>query len=188
MKNIFSKENVNLPNCVTALRILGTVALLCVKPLSLPFYIVYTLCGLSDVVDGWIARRTGKTSEFGAKLDSVADLCYYAVMALMIMPVLWETLPVEIWYAVGFVVLLRIITYVMVALRHKRFASMHTYGNKLTGAGVFAIPYFIEQSIGVGYCIVACTISVLATIEEFLIHLCSKEYNTKTKTIFQMSK
>lgn len=188
MKKIFNRENLNLPNCVTAFRIVGTVCLLFTKPLSWPFYIVYTLCGLSDIVDGWIARKMGKSSEFGAKLDSVADLCYYAVMALMILPVLWETLPVEIWYAVAFVVGLRVITYVMVAVRHHRFSAMHTYGNKMTGVGVFAIPYFIEQPIGVGYCIVACTVSVLATIEEFVIHLFSKEYNTKTKTIFQMGK
>lgn len=188
MKNIFNRENLSLPNCITAFRIVGTVALLCTEPLTWPFYIIYTLCGLSDVVDGWVARKTGKTSDFGAKLDSVADLCYYAVMALMILPVLWTTLPVEIWYAVAFVVVLRIITYVMVAVRHHRFASMHTYGNKLTGAGVFAIPYFIEQPIGVGYCIVACTVSVLATIEEFLMHLLAKDYNTKYKTIFQMGK
>ena len=188
MKNIFNRGNLTLPNCITAFRIVGTIGLLCTKPLTWPFYLIYTLCGISDVVDGWVARKMGKTSEFGATLDSVADLCYYAVMALMILPVLWATLPVEIWYAVAFVVLLRIVTYVMVALKHHRFASTHTYGNKLTGAGVFAIPYFIRQPIGVEYCVVACTVSVLATIEEFLMHLIAKEYNTESKTIFQMSK
>lgn len=182
------KEKLTLPNCITAFRIVGTVVLLFTKPLSWSFYIIYTLCGLSDVVDGWVARKTGKTTEFGAKLDSIADLCYYAVMAMMILPVLWATLPVEIWYVVGFVLVLRLITYVLVAVRHHRFCSTHTYGNKLTGAGVFAIPYFIEQPIGEEFCFIACTISLLATVEEFLIHLLSKEYDTKTKTIFQMSK
>ena len=182
------REKCTLPNCITMFRIVGTVGLIFTKPFSWAFYIIYTLCGLSDVVDGWVARKTGRASDFGAKLDSVADLCYYAVMALMILPVLWETLPVQIWYAVGGVLVIRVITYVMVAVRHHRFASMHTYGNKLTGAGVFAIPYFIEQEIGVAYCIVACTVSVLATIEEFLIHLFSKEYNPKCKTILQMGK
>ena len=177
-----------IPNCVTMFRVLGTVGLVFTEPFSVAFYVIYTLCGLSDVVDGWIARSKKLTSELGAKLDSIADLLYYAVMAVMVMPVLWERLPVGIWYAVAFVVALRIATYVMVAVRHRCFSSMHTYGNKLTGIGVFGIPYFIPQECGVIYCTVACTVSVLATIEEFLIHLFSKKYNTRVKTIFQMGK
>ncbi len=183
-----TKRIFTIPNCVTMFRVFGTIGLVFTEIFSVEFYVIYTLCGLSDVVDGWIARTKNLTSELGAKLDSIADLLYYAMMGIMIFPVLWERLPGEIWYVVAFVLAIRVVTYIMVAVKHKCFSSMHTYGNKLTGIGVFGIPYFLSLECGVVYCIVACTISVLATMEEFLMHVFSKKYNPQIKTIFQMER
>ena len=53
------------PNICTMLRIVGTVGLLLIRPLTLPFYLLYTFCGITDVLDGTIARATNSTSEFG---------------------------------------------------------------------------------------------------------------------------
>ena len=61
------------PNICTMLRIVGTVGLLLIRPLTLPFYLLYTFCGITDVLDGTIARATNSTSEFGARLDSISD-------------------------------------------------------------------------------------------------------------------
>ena len=83
------KRNTNIPNDITILRIVGT---LCLMPTYLPspmFFAIYALTGLTDVLDGWIARKMGSASQFGAKLDSVADLIFYAVMLIMIFPILW---------------------------------------------------------------------------------------------------
>ena len=44
---------------------------------------IYTFAGLTDVLDGWLARKTGRASEFGARLDSVADLLFYSVLLRM---------------------------------------------------------------------------------------------------------
>ena len=57
--------NKNLPNCISAVRILGTASLLFIEPLSDPFLIVYTLSGITDVLDGFIARKMKTTSELG---------------------------------------------------------------------------------------------------------------------------
>ncbi len=64
----------NLPNFITAMRMVGTVALLLTEPLSVCFYVVYALTGITDALDGFIARKLKVTSELGAKLDSAADL------------------------------------------------------------------------------------------------------------------
>ena len=69
-----------LPNFVTGLRMVGTFLLLFTKAFSPAFYVVYSICGISDVLDGFLARRTGTASEFGARLDSVADLLFYTVL------------------------------------------------------------------------------------------------------------
>lgn len=48
-----------LPNAVTLLRLWMAVALLFIKPLSFEFYVIYLGCGLSDALDGYLARKMG---------------------------------------------------------------------------------------------------------------------------------
>lgn len=173
-----------IPNIITLLRMVGTVVLLFISPFSTAFYIVYTLCGLTDVLDGMIARLTKKTTEFGAKLDSIADIIFYSVMLIRIFPVLWEVLPKSIWYLVALILVLRCVSYFTAAMKYKRFSARHTYLNKLTGVTLFFVPYFLTHSVGVTVCFVVCVIAILAVAEELLIHLSSKEYDSKRKTIF----
>ena len=87
---------------LTSLRILGAVILLFIQPLSAAFFVIYTLSGVSDAVDGTVARATHTSGEFGARLDSIADLLFYAVMLIKVFPVLWVKLPKSIWYFVWF--------------------------------------------------------------------------------------
>ena len=44
------------------------------------FWIIYALCGLSDIADGWLARKLKYVTKTGALLDSVADICFVACM------------------------------------------------------------------------------------------------------------
>ena len=69
-------------NTITALRIAGTVGLVFLTPFSTAFFAVYALTGVTDVLDGWVARRTHTATAGGAMLDSVADLFFYSVMLL----------------------------------------------------------------------------------------------------------
>ena len=89
-----------MANCITGLRMLGTLVLLGLVPLSPAFYGVYALTGVTDALDGWVARKTGTASPLGARLDSCADLLFYAVMIGKLFPVLYEVLPQAIWMAV----------------------------------------------------------------------------------------
>ena len=53
MKKLFS-----VPNILTAVRIAGAVCLLFAAPLSVFFYAVYTVSGVSDALDG--GSKTGE--------------------------------------------------------------------------------------------------------------------------------
>jgi len=160
-----------LPNCITSLRIVGTLVLLLIEPLSTAFFLIYSLTGVTDVLDGFVARKTGCVTSFGAKLDSIADLLFYAVMLLRIFPVMWVRLPVEIWFAVALIVIIRVISYSVAAFKTGQFASLHTYMNKFTGFAVFCVPYVILQPIAVPVCSTVCLIAALAAMEELMIHL-----------------
>ncbi len=173
-----------IPNFITALRIAGTFIMLFMEPFTIGFYALYTFCGFTDILDGYIARKHNLISELGARLDSIADILYYAVMILIILPVLIEVLPVYIWYMFFGVVFVRILSYVIAAIRYKRFASHHTYMNKVSGFSAFLMPYFIKQAIGVEYCTLLGIIVSTATLEELLMHIVCKEYHPDMKTIF----
>ena len=164
---------VNLPNGITAARMAGTAALLLVQPLTLGVYILYTLTGLTDALDGWIARKTGTASDFGARLDSAADLLFYGVVLWKLFPILYERMPTQIWYAVGGVLLLRLLGYAVAAVRYRRFAALHTGLNKLTGLCVFSIAYLLDSPALVPAGCLICLLAAIAAGQELLLHLFS---------------
>ena len=91
----------NTADIVTFFRIAGTILLVFLQPLSASFFLLYALTGLTDVLDGWIARKTKTASDFGATLDSIADLLFYAVILFLMISLLWRMLPRGIWFAVS---------------------------------------------------------------------------------------
>lgn len=172
-------------NGLTMLRIIGTVGLIFPVVLSPLFLGLYTLTGLTDVLDGWVARKTGTDGEFGAKLDSIADLIFCVVMILRLFPALSEKLPVQIWYAVAAIVLVRLGAYCTAVIQYRRFVALHTWLNKLTGVSVFLTPYFLTFSSGIRYCWAVCVLAFAASLEELAIHLSRKSCNADTKSFFQ---
>ena len=63
-----------MANIVTCIRIVLSFTLLFLPALSPAFLFVYIAAGVSDMIDGALARKTDTVSEFGAKLDTVADI------------------------------------------------------------------------------------------------------------------
>ncbi len=63
-----------MANIIRGIRIVLSVALLFCPALSPTFYALYIVAGFSDMIDGAVARKTGTVSEFGSKLDTVADI------------------------------------------------------------------------------------------------------------------
>ena len=177
-----------VPNFITSLRIVGTASLLFIDPLTELFYIIYTLSGLSDLVDGWVARATHTTSELGSRLDTIADLLLYAVMIIRVFPELWARLAVWIWYVLAIAIVIRIVSYAYVAVRHHQLSAMHTYGNKATGLLAFLVPYFLLLPNATPACGVVVIAAVLSSAEELTIHLVTKEYDPSHKSIFMLRK
>ena len=179
-----NKHRLNVADIITLLRIFGAVLLLLLKPLTPGFFCVYALTGLTDVLDGWIARKTKTAGEFGARLDSIADLLFYTVMLIRLLPVLLSKLPNDIWYAVAAVFCVRISAYVTAAIKYRRFASLHTFLNKFTGVAVFLIPFLLITDGAVVFCFIVSAVAMAASLEELVIHIRCKEYSQNVKSIF----
>lgn len=174
----------NVADTITTMRMAATVFLLFLPLTSTLFVVIYTFAGLSDVLDGWIARKSGKASEFGARLDSISDLLFYSVLLIRLFPILYETLPREIWYVVVAIIFVRLAAYITAAVKYHRFASLHTWMNKLTGALVFLLPYVLLISSGVEYCWAVCMVAFAASAEELAIHLFRTDYLAERKSLF----
>lgn len=177
----------NTADTVTSMRIVFSFVLLMLPVTSPEFILIYTLIGLTDVLDGWLARKTGTVSDFGARLDSIADLLFYGILLFRLLPTLWLALPQAVWYVVSAVLLVRVLAYTTAAVKYHRFASLHTWLNKLTGGAVFLLPYVFAVSDGVAYGWAVCLLALAASLEELTIHLFQKEYASDRKTLFHWS-
>ena len=154
----------HIANIVTSCRILGSVLMLFFPAFSIGFYILYIICGLSDMVDGTIARKTNNTSEFGAKIDTIADLAFVIISLIKLLP----TLPIPQWLWIWGVVIaiIKIGNILWGYASQKQFVALHTMLNKITGLLLFLFPLtlpFIEWKYSF---IVVCSIATCAAIHE----------------------
>lgn len=173
-----------LADTLTSLRILVAATMLVFPPLGLPFFLFYTLGGLTDALDGWVARHTGTASEFGARLDSVADLLFYGMLLLRLAPTLYGMLPGHIWFFVAGILVIRLASYGTAAVKFHRFAALHTWMNKVTGAAAFLLPYALLLPGAPIYCFFLCGLALVSSLEELCIHLGHGDYRPDRKSIF----
>ena len=153
-----------MANIVTGCRILCSIGMLFFPAFSSGFFILYLICGLTDMVDGTIARKTNTASEFGAKLDSIADFIFVAVALLKILPVL--DIPCWLWGWILGIALVKIANVISRFVREKRFMVEHTILNKMTGFLLFSLPLtvlFIELKYSAA---VVCFVATFAAIQE----------------------
>lgn len=178
-----NKHKWNAADSVTSVRIALSILLLFFSTDTKRFLIVYTAAGVTDVLDGLIARKIGAVGEFGARLDSIADLMFYGIMLVKLLPRLYRALPIGVICAAAVVILLRAVSYITAAIKYHRFASLHTWLNKLCGASVFLLPYIPLSAVG-AYGWAACALAFAAALEELLIHITQKEYIEGKKSVF----
>ncbi len=154
----------HIANIVTGCRILGSVLLLFFPAFSTEFYIIYIICGFSDMIDGTIARKTNSTGEFGAKIDTAADLLFVTVSLVKILP----TIDIPGWLLVWGVVIaiIKIGNIIWGYILEKQFISIHTVMNKITGLLLFILPLTLSL-VEVKYSsVVVCFAATFAAIQE----------------------
>lgn len=153
-----------IPNILTTFRILGTTLLLFFTTLSLPFIIIYLLCGLSDMLDGLFARKFKVESEFGEMFDSIADLFFIIVCLNKILLVLRIDTWIFIWILV--IALIKIMNIISGYVVQHKVTFLHTKANKLTGLLLFLAPILLLW-IPLNYIsFVLCIIATFAAIQE----------------------
>ena len=125
----------HLPNAISALRFLGAVCVLFFGVESCAFWVIYFVCGLSDMADGYLARKLGCESKTGAILDSLADLVFVVCCCFMLIPAL--AFPKWLWIWGGVIVAIKVINQISALVMYKKCVFPHTVANKVTGVLLF---------------------------------------------------
>jgi CDP-diacylglycerol--glycerol-3-phosphate 3-phosphatidyltransferase len=155
-----------LPNIITSLRIAGSFGLLFCDVMGVAYWIIYALCGISDIADGWLARKLKCVTKTGALLDSLADICFVACLCPLLLPIL--ELPQWLWLWAGVIVAIKIVNQTSALVMYGCFQFPHTLANKITGFLLFiAVPMTFQSIIPIT--IVAAIASFAAIHEHYII-------------------
>ena len=154
----------HLPNAISALRILGAVCLLFFGVESCAFWVIYFICGLSDMADGYLARKFGCESKTGALLDSLADLVFVVCCCFTLIPAL--AFPKWLWILGGVIVATKIINQISALVMYKKCIFPHTIANKVTGVLLFVgvpLTVFLESIVPI---VVIAVVATFAAVQE----------------------
>ena len=153
-----------MANIITCIRIVCSIALLFCPVFSPAFYALYIAAGVTDMIDGAVARKTGTVSEFGAKLDTTADFVLVVVCLIKLLPVLHVPAWLYIWIAI--IAFIKVANILAGYIRQKEFLSVHSIMNKVTGGLLFVFPLtlsFIDLRYSAA---VVCVVATAAAIHE----------------------
>ena len=153
-----------MANIITGIRILCSIALLFCPVLSPTFCVLYIAAGLTDMIDGTVARKTNSVSEFGSKLDTVADFILVVVCLIKLIPVM--VIPGWLYLWIAIIALIKVINVVSGYMVQKKFVAVHSVMNKVTGALLFILPLTLS-TIDLKYsAIVVSMVATFAAIQE----------------------
>ena len=154
----------HIANILTGCRIIGSILLLFFPVFSVGFYIIYLLCGFSDMIDGTIARKTHSTSELGSKMDTAADFVFVTASLIRLLPTIH--IPQWLWIWGGMIAIVKVSNIIWGYVSKKQFISLHTIMNKVTGLLLFLLPLTISFVELKYIAIAVCSIATLSAIQE----------------------
>ena len=155
---------IQLPNIITLLRIAGSLGLLLCDVTGVVYWIIYGLCGISDMLDGYLARKLHCESKTGALLDSLADIVFVACCCIKLIPVL--AFPNWIWIWVLVIAFIKVINQISALVIYKKCVFPHTITNKVTGFLLFVgipVTFLVESLIPI---IIIAIFATFAAIQE----------------------
>ena len=153
-----------MANYITVIRIICSIALLFCPVFSPAFYVLYIAAGLSDMLDGYVARKTNTDSRFGAKLDTIADYVFVIVCLIKLLPVI--RIPIWLYVWTGIIAFIKVVNIISGFAVQKTFMAVHSAMNKATGVLLFLLPLTIPALPLKYFAIVVCAAATFAAIQE----------------------
>ena len=153
-----------MANAITIFRMAAGIVLLFCPAFSPAFYVFYIMAGLSDMLDGFAARKTNTASRFGARLDTIADYVFVIVSLIKLLPVL--RIPIWLYVWIGIIALIKVINIISGFAVQKTFVAVHSTMNKASGFLLFLLPLTSPAVPLRDSAIVTCAVATFAAIQE----------------------
>ena len=119
------------------------------------------------MIDGAVARKTGTVSEFGSRLDTIADIVFVAVCLIKVIPVL--DVPVWLYIWITIIAFIKVANIAVGYIRQKEFISVHSLMNKMTGGLLFVFPLTLVYMDLRYSATVVCMVATVAAIQEWYL-------------------
>jgi len=173
----------NIPNFISFFRIIVSPVLLLLMNSTSLFISLYLIVGLSDIADGYIARKYNMVTQKGAMLDSFADLVFYAAV-LMVLYLKYEWIINENLFLILTILVIKGMSIIVSKIKFKKIVFIHTIANKITGLLIFIAIPLIMFGISRYVIVTLFVIAIFSALEEFLIIISNKNINLNQKSLF----
>lgn len=178
----------NIPNVLSAYRLLALPFLMLAifSGWKNGFTVLLVVNLITDILDGWIARTFKMETEFGARLDSLADIGTYIAAFTGIIVLEQAFVHAHQWGFYGLITLYASVQ--LIALfRFQRTTSFHLYSSKIVGyiQGIFIVTYFIfGYTAWYFYLMISC--SYIAYTEALIIVALIPKMRSNVKGVYFM--
>lgn len=178
-------EHYNVPNALSVFRLVGVPLLFWLVTFPEPWWFLgwFIILGLTDSLDGALARKWNQTSEFGAFLDTIADLAYYFSAAWFLYFLFPDYITPNLGYLTVLLVMFGIVL-IYTLVRFRKVHMLHTHISRFSGVLVFIAmiaSFFMDTTLVVRTVILLYT---FAFIEFMLIFILYGEVSANTRSIF----
>ena len=175
-----------IPDAVTALRFVGSAAIMIIPALTVPFFTVYAVCVLFDYLDGFLARKLDAKSCLGERLDHIASIVFIVVLIMRFLSVV--KIPAWSLIILMGIAILKCASLVFGAVRYKKAAFINSDWNKWAKAVIYLSPFWYWFAGPIFTSVIVIVVLLTATVEELVINVTSKEYNPDVKTIIHIDR
>ena len=146
------------------------------------------VAGLTDVLDGPVARMTDRSSRYGAQLDSLADILLMASIfwwLFLLRPAFFtdNAVPLTIWALVGSAAV------IVTLVKFGRMGNLHLYSAKAAGVlgHVFSVWIFLFGSYSPLVFGVVVGVAIVASAETLLVALTRDQVSERIGSILTRS-
>lgn len=157
----------HLPNILSISRIFCSIGLLFIFDDSNLFIFLYIVAGITDVLDGMIARKLELVSALGAKLDSIGDFFFFIVTTIYLFDNHYDLLT-PLLFPILSILAIRILSIIIGMVKWKKLIMIHTVANKTSGLVVFLLPIFLWLTFD-WFMYIALGLAAASALEEIAI-------------------
>jgi cardiolipin synthase len=181
----FWQDMFHCANLISAFRILIAPVLFvfAIQQMETWFLGMLIFSGLTDVLDGYIARKLQQTSALGAHLDSWGDFVIYSTMAICAW-ILWPELTQQVIVYYVMILCSFVLPVLIGLIKFREFTGYHTWGVKIAVLVTFAGYLALYAGFAQWPFMIASGLCVIAAVEEILITLVLRHERTDVRSLW----